>query len=54
MTLIKGAPVKQMDAYTIICLEIRENPHLRQEAMMQRLLNSTRELDRDNKPVNDQ
>ena len=51
---IKGAPVKQMDAYTIICLEIRENPHLRQEAMMQRLLNSTRELERDNKPVNDQ
>ena len=51
---IKGAPVKQLGKYTIICLEIRDNPHIKHEAMMQRLLNSTREIDRDNKPVNDQ
>ena len=51
---IKGGPVKQLDAYTIICLEIRDNPYLKQEAMMQRLMKYAREYDRDNKPVNGQ
>ena len=54
---INGAPVEQLDKYTIIALEIRENPHLRKMKefeTLQRIAENTQNTDQQMKLVGDQ
>ena len=51
---INGVPVKQLDKYTIVTLEIRENPHKVEQEMIKFLRSSTQNTDRNIKVIHDQ
>ena len=51
---INGVPVKQLDKYTIVTLEIRENPHKVKAEMIKHLSNLTQNTDRNIKVIKDQ
>ena len=51
---ISGVPVKQLDKYTIVTLEIRENPHKVEQEMIRYLRSRTQDTDRNIKVIHDQ
>ena len=51
---ITGVPVKQLDKYTIVTLEIRQNPHKVEKEMIKYLRSQTQNTDRNIKVIHDQ
>ena len=51
---LNGVPTKQLDKYTLVCIEIRENPHLKEAEFRKNIQKIAENTDKPIKPVNNQ
>ena len=49
---LNGVPSKQLDKYTLVCIEIRENPHLKEQEFRNHIRRLAENTDRAIQPVN--